>query len=324
MSGRASNSPATPTRPTGVWLDLSSTRAILIGRSSSSSTQLAYGAKAATARPYASAPRQRSTREPGPGEGQHELRGADRVTMRMGMRRFTRLTNAFSKKVENLKLSPSSPHYTVLQLRPLPPSSPHRDDPGDGGRGWRIIAGAFRRSRDSDIKEAVRVHARTAKSINSEAQEAQRTVILSGLRMVSDPLVMLAMTVRANRFLYTQAARAETSSINMAFSDSTKALRIKFAQTASASVDRWSHTHTGRCTTRNARARTRKTTTRQPWRAEEAMAFLTAKLLRRTCHARQTRSQLSTAAKLAVRPAPSDRPVETPAGLFRVPSRLNV
>lgn len=44
------------------------------------------------------------------------------LTMRMGMRRFTRLTNAFSKKIQNLEhaVSLHFMYYNVLQLRPCP------------------------------------------------------------------------------------------------------------------------------------------------------------------------------------------------------------
>ena len=50
--------------------------------------------------PYRRSPRQ--------GSCQHVLRGAQNLKFRMGMRRFTRLTNAFSKKVE--------PHYAMVCL----------------------------------------------------------------------------------------------------------------------------------------------------------------------------------------------------------------
>jgi hypothetical protein len=41
------------------------------------------------------------------------------LTMRMGMRHFTRLTNAFSRKIENLAAA-VSPALHVLQLRAAP------------------------------------------------------------------------------------------------------------------------------------------------------------------------------------------------------------
>ena len=44
------------------------------------------------------------------------------LTMRMGMRRFTRLTNGFSKKVEN-HAHAVSPALHALQLRPAPPDA---------------------------------------------------------------------------------------------------------------------------------------------------------------------------------------------------------
>ncbi|SRR6266508_4868592 len=53
------------------------------------------------------------------------------LTMRMQMRRFTRLTNAFSKKVENHAHSVGLVLH-VVQLRPDSPNPPR--DPGNGGR----------------------------------------------------------------------------------------------------------------------------------------------------------------------------------------------
>ena len=55
------------------------------------------------------------------------------LTIRMGMRRFTRLTNAFSKKVENLAAAVAL-HF-MQQLRPSPQESGQSlsSNPGHGG-----------------------------------------------------------------------------------------------------------------------------------------------------------------------------------------------
>ena len=58
------------------------------------------------------------------------------LTMRMGMRRFTRLTNAFSRKVENLAAAVSLHFMYYNFARPhMTPRQPVPADPGDGR--WR-------------------------------------------------------------------------------------------------------------------------------------------------------------------------------------------
>jgi hypothetical protein len=51
------------------------------------------------------------------------------LTMRMGMRRFTRLTNGFSKKIEN-HIADGRDSCRVLQFRQNPQDA--QDHPGDG------------------------------------------------------------------------------------------------------------------------------------------------------------------------------------------------
>jgi hypothetical protein len=66
------------------------------------------------------------------------------LTMRMSMRRFTRLTNAFSKKVENLAAAVSLHflHCTFARVHQSL-SDPYPQDPGHGRRhrGSRLVAG---------------------------------------------------------------------------------------------------------------------------------------------------------------------------------------
>ena len=99
-----------------------------------------YGSRArrtssATARRCALGDPQTGLGRPGP-EPISRLSYVERqnLTMRMGMRRFTRLTNAFSKKVENLAAAVRLHfmHYNFVRVHQTP-----RNDPRDGRRRCR-------------------------------------------------------------------------------------------------------------------------------------------------------------------------------------------
>ena len=60
------------------------------------------------------------------------------LTMRMHMRRFTRLTNAFSKKWQNLKAALAL-HFAYYKLLPSPPDDPRYASDGSGDYGSHLV-----------------------------------------------------------------------------------------------------------------------------------------------------------------------------------------
>ena len=73
------------------------------------------------------------------------------LTMRMGMRRFTRLTNGFSRKVENLAhaVSLHFMHYNFARTHQSLQRTPAMR------LGWPTIGGAWKRSRDYSTRVPV-------------------------------------------------------------------------------------------------------------------------------------------------------------------------
>lgn len=78
------------------------------------------------------------------------------LTMRMGMRRFTRLTNAFSKKVENLEAAVAL-HFMYYNFARTPPVAPR--DPGHGSGRVRSRLDAGRNCCPTRLARGVYSHA---------------------------------------------------------------------------------------------------------------------------------------------------------------------